>query len=193
MASEKSHPAVFLDRDGTINVEKNYLVDPEELEFITGVPAALKKLQDAGYLLVVVSNQSGVARGYFSEQQVETFHQHMCSLLEKSAVRLDGIYICPHHPTAGVGEYLCDCDCRKGKPGLLLRAAEELGIDLKKSFMVGDKEADIEAGQAAGCQSILVKTGYGQKFVRLASQYGAEVVADLPAAAEIILQNICTD
>lgn len=187
MNHTKLRPAVFLDRDGTINVEKDYLIDPTEFEFIPGVPAALKKLQDAGFLLVVVTNQSGVARGYFSEAQVARLHQHMTDLLAEVGVSLAGIYICPHHPTAGSGDYLQDCDCRKGKPGMLQQAALELDIDLRQSFMVGDKEADILAGTAADCQTFLVRTGYGENHIDSARKYGVQVVADLAAAAAEIM------
>ena len=179
--------AVFLDRDGTINVEKNYLIDPADFEFIPGVPQALKRLQNAGFLLVVVSNQAGVAKGYFTEEQVELLHQHMRTLLAAYQVAVSGIYFCPHHPTSGLGKFLRDCDCRKGKPGLLLRAAADLGIDLSNSYMVGDKLADIEAGESAGCLTFLVKTGYGEQFLREAAKRETTVVPDLPAAAEIIL------
>jgi len=186
------HRAVFLDRDGTINVEKDYLINPEDFEFLPGVPEALKKLQNAGFLLVVVSNQSGVARGYFSLQQVEKLHSHMKSLLEPYGVSLSGIYVCPHHPTHGQGEYLYDCECRKGNPGMLLKAAEDLTIDLRHSFMIGDKLADIEAGYTAGCSTFLVRTGYGEQFSEYAAAYSTEVVDDLPTAAdEILAINPC--
>ena len=181
------HRAVFLDRDGTINVEKDYLINLDDFEFLPGVPEALKKLQNAGFLLVVVSNQSGVARGYFNLLQVEKLHQYMIGLLEEYDVSLAGIYVCPHHPTCGQGVYLCDCECRKGKPGMLLEAAEELNIDLRHSFMIGDKLADIEAGYAAGCSTYLVKTGYGRDFEMAATTYGAEVVNDLSTAADMIV------
>lgn len=189
MSCVNPRPAVFLDRDGTINVEKDYLIDLAEFEFIPGVPAALKQLQDAGYLLVVVSNQSGVARGFFSEEQVDKLHGYMIDLLSEVGVSLAGIYICPHHPTAGLGKYLLDCDCRKGNPGMLLQAAKELAIDLQKSYMIGDKDADIQAGQGAGCKTVLVRTGYGQKYARAAMHYDAAVVADLPSAARLILSE----
>ena len=180
-------PAVFLDRDGTINVEKDYLIDPTEFEFIPGVPQALKKLQDAGYLLVVVTNQSGVARGFFSLKDVEQLHAHMSELLKGYGVQLAGIYSCPHHPSSGVGDYRKECDCRKGKPGMLQRAARELGIDLQRSFMIGDKDADIQAGQAAGCKSYLVKTGHGEKWQDSVVKYAAGIVTDLPGAVTAIL------
>ena len=184
-----SRRAVFLDRDGTINVEKNYLIDPKEFELIAGVSQALKRLQVAGFLLVVVTNQSGVARGYFSLDEVEKLHQHMESLLAESGVMLAGIYSCPHHPTAGQGEYLQDCDCRKGKPGLLLNAAQELNIDLQNSYMIGDKEADFLAGNAAGCQSFLVRTGHGEKWQESAVQHAVPVFADLKEAVDKILSG----
>ncbi len=182
-------PAVFLDRDGTLNVEKNYLIDPAEFEFIPGVPQALKRLQDAGYLLVVVTNQSGVARGYFSLEQVRRLHDYMEKLLQTYGVKLAGVYSCPHHPEAGIGEYSKNCSCRKGAPGMLLQAAQDLAVDLQKSYMVGDKEADILAGFAAGCSSILVKTGHGHKGLESAESRGAEIAADLPEAVKIILSD----
>ena len=183
----KKQRAVFLDRDGTINVEKSYLINVDEFEFIHGVPEALKKLQDAGFLLVVVTNQAGIARGYFSSEQVEKLNSYMAGLLEQYGVTLAGIYFCPHHPTCGQGEYLVDCDCRKGKPGMLLQAANELSIDLTTSFMVGDKLADIQAGQAAGCKTFLVKTGYGKDFEKASATYGAKIVDDLVAAVDILI------
>lgn len=176
--------AVFLDRDGTINVEKGYLFRAEEFEFIPGVPQALKRLQDAGFLLVVVTNQSGVARGYYTLEDVDILHRHMCSRLQKYGVTLAGIYVCPHHPTAGNPPYRRDCECRKGRPGLLLQAAEELDIDLADSFMVGDKNSDIEAGENAGCHACLVASGHS-----LAGAEEANVFADLPAVTDMILSG----
>lgn len=179
--------AVFLDRDGTLNVEKDYLYKLEDFEFIPGVPLALKRLHEAGFLLVIVTNQSGVARGYFALEDVTALHLHMQEVLRPFGVQLDGFYICPHHPTAGHPPYDIECDCRKGKPGLLLRAARELKIDLDHSFMVGDKRVDLEAGRSAGCRSLLVRTGYGAG-VSLAGEF-ADIPAfdDFPAATEFLL------
>ncbi len=188
MIDQGLRPAIFLDRDGTINVEKGYLIHLDDFEFLPGVPEALKKLQNAGFLLVIVTNQSGIARGYFSLEQVNKLHQYIILQLEQFGISLAGIYICPHHPTCGQGEYLRDCECRKGKPGMLLKAAEDLNIDLRHSFMIGDKLADIEAGYAAGCSTYLVKTGYGKDFEAAATTYGAEVVNDLPTAADKIVE-----
>jgi len=180
--------AVFLDRDGTINVEKDYLHRVEDFEFIPGAPEAIARLNAAGFVVLVVSNQAGIARGYFEPGAVETLHDHLQSELAHFNAHIDGFYFCPHHPIEGQGKYRLDCDCRKGKPGLLLQAAEEHGIDLAQSYMVGDKASDIEAGIAGGCTPLLVLTGYG-------SQASEEVAArvprfsDLAAAVDFILKR----
>lgn len=181
--------AVFLDRDGTINVEKDYLYRVEDFEFIPGTPEAIRLLKAAGFLVIVVTNQAGVARGYYDEQAVAVLHAHIQTLLAACGATVDGFYLCPHHPTEGLGPYRVQCDCRKGAPGMLLQAAREHGIALADSFMVGDKVADIEAGVAAGCRPILVKTGYGAKVEpQVAAQFpGTRVCRDLAAAAERIL------
>ncbi|SEA65122.1 D-alpha,beta-D-heptose 1,7-bisphosphate phosphatase [Desulfuromusa kysingii] len=152
----KKYKAIFLDRDGTINVDKGYLYRCDEFSFLPGVPQALKRLQDAGYLLVVVTNQSGVARGYYQMSDVETLHRYMQEQLLGFGVMLAGVYVCPHHPEGVVERFSCDCDCRKGKPGMLLNAAQDLNINLPQSFMVGDKISDLEAGHRAGCCPLLL-------------------------------------
>jgi len=183
--------AVFLDRDGTINVEKDYLFRVEDFQFIDGVPQAIRRLKDSGYLVVVVTNQSGVARGYFAREDVDLLHCHMQRELERAGTAIDAFYLCPHHPQEGVGELRIDCECRKGKPGMLLQAAADLNIDLEHSYMVGDKLADIEAGCSAGCVSLLVLTGYGAGEVDKAVSAGAQaVVDDLPKAVDYILGAI---
>jgi len=179
--------AVFLDRDGTINVEKDYLVRPEEFEFIPGAPAAIARLKRAGFLVIVVTNQSGVARGYFDIDAVHQLHEHLQRQLSADGAGIDGFYLCPHHPEHGVGEFKTDCDCRKGNPGMLLQAAKDYDIDLESSYMVGDKLADVEAGKRAGCQTILVLTGYGQSESRKLADGEVPVVADLPTAVDFIL------
>lgn len=181
--------AVFLDRDGTINVDKHYLHKVEEFEFIPGAPAAIRRLNDAGFLVVVVTNQSGVARGYFSMEAVERLHRHLQGQLEAVGAWVDGFYICPHHPSEGQGAYRRDCCCRKGAPGMLLQAASELGIDLKRSFMVGDKVADVEAGRGAGCRPLMVLTGYGRQDRLSAQAAGADVFDDLAAAVSAIVEG----
>jgi D-glycero-D-manno-heptose 1,7-bisphosphate phosphatase len=156
-------PAVFLDRDGTINVEKDYLFRAEDFEFIPGAPDAIKALKDAGYLVVVVTNQSGVARGYYTLEDVNLLHEYIQAEIGKHGTSIDAFYLCPHHPTKGVNEFARECECRKPKPGMLNRASEDLQIDLARSIMIGDKLADIEAGEAVGCQPLLVLTGYGEQ------------------------------
>ena len=152
--------AVFLDRDGTINIEKEYLYRAKDFEFIPGAPEAVRLLNQAGIMVVVVTNQSGVARGYYTEDDVENLHRHIARELERSEAHIDAWLYCPHHPS-GRGSYALPCDCRKPLPGMLHEAARRYGIDLENSTMIGDKLADIEAGHAAGCRTILVRTGYG--------------------------------
>jgi len=182
----KLEKAVFLDRDGTINEEREYLYRIEECRFLPGVKDAVKLLNAAGYLVVVVTNQSGVARGYYSENDLEKLHQFMEKEFADSGARIDGWYYCPHHP--GFPAESAPCDCRKPLPGMLLAAAVELGIELSSSWMVGDKNADMEAGLAAGCRSILVRTGYGAAEAAVAPA-GAIIADDLLAAVDLILKN----
>jgi len=155
-----SHAAVFLDRDGVLIEDRELLVDPAEIHVLDGVGAALGALKNAGFRLVVVSNQAVVARGMITEQAVDTIHERMQSLIRQAGgPELDAVYFCPHHPDATVPDYRCACPCRKPRPGMLLRAADEHRLDLKASFMVGDRMTDIMAGAAAGCRTVLVQTG----------------------------------
>ncbi len=153
--------AIFLDRDGTVNEERHYLFDPDEVVLTEGIGAAIRAANQAGFLVVVVTNQSGVARGYYTLDDVAAVHRRIEELLVPASARIDRFDCCPHHPTDGIGEYLLDCDCRKPKPGMLLRAARELGIELSASYLIGDMPTDLEAGAAAGCQTMLVRTGHG--------------------------------
>ena len=171
--------AVFLDRDGTIIEEVNYLSSPEQVCLIPGAADAVRRLNDAGVLVVVVTNQAGVARGYFPESRVGEVHAHLSTLLAAHGARIDAYYHCPHHPTEGVGEYRVACDCRKPKPGLLLTAARELDIDLSGSWMIGDKLCDAEAGATAGCRTLLVRTGHGRDL-----PVEVDAVTDLAAAVK---------
>lgn len=177
--------AVFIDRDGTLNVEKDYLYRPDECELILGSAAAVRRLNEAGWLVVVVTNQSGVARGYYGEQEVASLHRHMAAELAQGGGQVAGWYYCPHHPS-GLEPYNRQCDCRKPLPGMLLQAARELEIDLSRSWMVGDKLVDVQAGQAAGCRAVLVRTGYGrQESAGLPAD--VPVCDDLAAAVDLIL------
>ena len=143
--------AVFLDRDGVINVDHGYVSTWEQFEFLPGASEALRELQDAGYLLIVVSNQSGIGRGYYSERDLHTLNQAIAEHLDSTlGVTLSGFYHCPHHPTEAEGEFRQQCDCRKPAPGMIQQAVLDHGIDVKTSLLVGDKDSDIEAGRAAG-------------------------------------------
>jgi D-glycero-D-manno-heptose 1,7-bisphosphate phosphatase len=150
-----------MDRDGTLIEEVNYLTRPEQVRLLPGAAGALRQAQDLGWRLAVVTNQSAVARGMLTEEGLGKVHRRLVDLLAEAGVKLDGIYYCPHLVDAPVEAYRSDCDCRKPKPGLLLQAARELGLDLSRSIMVGDTGKDLEAGRAAGCRTVLVLTGYG--------------------------------
>lgn len=161
--------AIFLDRDGTINKYVGFLRKEEEFELLPGVAEAIKKINQSGYLTIVVTNQPVIARGEVTFEGLETIHNKMETLLGKEGAYLDGIYFCPHHPHSGyegeVKELKFDCGCRKPKPGMLLKSAQDLNIDLSQSYMVGDGENDIKAGKAAGCKTVLLNTEfeyYGQ-------------------------------
>lgn len=175
--------AVFVDRDGTINEESGYLFRKEDCRFIPGALTAIAQLHEAGFLVVVITNQSGIARGYYSEKDLAALHRSMDADIAAAGGEVAAWYHCPHHPDYPGGT---ECHCRKPLPGMLHRAAAELGIDLPSSWMIGDKLADIKAGLAAGCQTILVKTGYGEREAFAAPQ-GQTALADLRAAAAYIL------
>lgn len=151
-----ARPAIFVDRDGTLNVEKNYLHRFEDWEWIPGAVEAIKAFNEAGYLVIVISNQAGVARGMYSEADINRLHAHVDEELCRLSARIDAYYYCPHHPEFGENR---DCACRKPSPGLIFQAQQDWGIDLSRSWMIGDKMSDIEAGEIAGVKSMLV--GYG--------------------------------
>lgn len=159
----KKQKAVFLDRDGTINIYKGFLRNIEEFELIPGIEEAIKIINDSGYLAIVVTNQPVIARGELKLEELEKIHNKMETELGKTGAYLDGIYFCPHHPHKGyegeVAALKVECNCRKPKPGMLFKAAKDFNIDLSQSFMVGDSDNDIKAGIAAGCKSILVNGG----------------------------------
>ncbi|MDR7343126.1 D-glycero-D-manno-heptose 1,7-bisphosphate phosphatase [Pantoea alhagi] len=153
-------PAIFLDRDGTVNVDHGYVHEIDDFQFIDGVIEAMQELKKMGYALVLVTNQSGIARGMFSEDQFMQLTEWMDWSLADREVDLDGIYYCPHHPEAAVESYRQQCDCRKPQPGMLLSAMKELNIDMAASYMVGDKIDDVQAGKAAGVgTTVLVRSG----------------------------------
>lgn len=179
--------ALFLDRDGTICALVPYLHDPRELRLLAGAGEALRAASDAGYLLVVVTNQSGIARGLFSRRNVESVHEALQRALSAHGVRIDGFYICPHHP-----DHTGPCSCRKPEPGMLQEAAAEMGIDLRRSFMIGDTVEDLIAGERAGCRAVLVATGSGQQQLKERSEAlptGTETAKELANAIYRILRG----
>jgi D-glycero-D-manno-heptose 1,7-bisphosphate phosphatase len=178
--------AVFVDKDGTLIENVPYNVDPVQIRLVPGAAGALRKLSAAGYRIVVVSNQSGVARGLFDVSSLSDVERTVRELLSREGISLDGFYFCPHAPDGSIAEYAIVCDCRKPAPGMLLRAADDLGIDLKRSWMIGDILDDVEAGRAAGCQTILVGAG-SKTAVRTPSREPHRVAVDLPSAADAIL------
>lgn len=181
--------AVFLDRDGTLNREVDYLSDPNDFELLPGAGEALRLLQDAGFALVVVTNQSGIARGILDEKTLSAIHSRLKDDLDPFGVRLDWIGYCPHHPTVGEGYFRADCTCRKPAPGMLLEAAARIHIDLDRSWCIGDSLRDLDAAAAVGARGILVRTGKGADQERAAAEAGRPlvVVDGMTEAAAVIL------
>jgi D-glycero-D-manno-heptose 1,7-bisphosphate phosphatase len=179
MTRQAGRRFVLLDRDGTVIADKHYLSDPAGVELLPGAAEGLRRLADLGLGLVLVSNQSGVGRGYFSEDAMRAVNARLGALLADHSIFLDGIYSCPHTPEA-------DCDCRKPRPGLALQAAVELGFDPKAGFMVGDKACDIELGRQVGAVTILVRTGKGAREEGNPGLDPDHVADDLRGVAEII-------
>ena len=161
-AAFSGRPALFMDRDGCLIEEMGYINHPSRVRVLPRTPEAIARLNAAGIAAVMATNQAGIARGYFSNETLAAVNAELERQLGALGARLDGLYVCTHHPTAGEPPYRETCECRKPKPGLLLRAAAELGLDLSRSIMVGDKPSDVEAGQAAGAATVLVLTGYGR-------------------------------
>lgn len=153
---DNKRPAIFLDRDGTINVDKDYLYRIEEFEYVDGVIDALKTLLNLGFILVVVTNQSGIARGYYTEEDLAKLNEWMQEDLRKRGVVLSGVYYCPHHPEALIPQYRTKCNCRKPATGLYWQAEKELQIDMSKSFVIGDKIRDLAICEESGVTGILL-------------------------------------
>ncbi|MBE6105758.1 MAG: D-glycero-beta-D-manno-heptose 1,7-bisphosphate 7-phosphatase [Anaerovibrio lipolyticus] len=158
--------AVFFDRDGTLNEEVHYLHKIEDFKWIEGAIDAIKYCNDNGYLAIVITNQSGVARGYYPESDIMKLYDWMNDDLAKHGAHLDGIYYCPHHPTGKVREYAIDCDCRKPKPGMLFKAQKDHNIDLKSSYLIGDGVRDVECAEAAGVKGIRYTGGNLLEFLK---------------------------
>lgn len=156
--------AVFLDRDGTINKHAGFLKEPDEFELIDGAAEAIRKINESGYLAIVVTNQPVIARGEVTESELDAIHNKMETLLGRDGAYLDGIYYCPHHPDRGfageIAELKIECECRKPKPGMLLKAADDFNIDFSQSWMIGDSKSDVLAGKSAGCKTALIGKGH---------------------------------
>jgi D-glycero-D-manno-heptose 1,7-bisphosphate phosphatase len=157
--------AIFLDKDGTLIPDIPYNVDPDRITMESHAVAGLKKLQDKGYKLIIISNQSGVARGYFAEDMLTAVASRIKDLFSINNINLDGFYYCPHHPEGVVSGYNIDCDCRKPAAGMLLRAADDHNISLKDSWMIGDILNDVEAGNRAGCRTVLIDNGNETEWI----------------------------
>jgi D-glycero-D-manno-heptose 1,7-bisphosphate phosphatase len=179
--TEPKRRAVFLDRDGTIIEDVSYLRRARDVRLLPGAAEALKLLRQAGFLLLVVSNQSAVARGWLTEPDLMDVQGEVERALEAQGAGLDGFYYCPHLPEGTVQQYARECDCRKPEPGMLLRAAGERNVDVRRSYAVGDSERDVEAGRRAGCSTILIGRG--------ASSTADLIARDLREAADLILHR----
>ena len=162
MSETRANKAVFLDRDGTINEEMGYINHISRFRIFDFTAAALKIFQELGFRLIVITNQSGVARGYFDEQLVSEVHHLLKSKLREQQVELDDIFYCPHHPKEGIGKYKLDCPCRKPKTGMIEKAKTKWDLDLTHSLLIGDRYKDIEMAHAAGLMGVMVLTGYGK-------------------------------
>jgi D-glycero-D-manno-heptose 1,7-bisphosphate phosphatase len=178
-------PALFLDRDGTLVHPRHYPSRPEDLRLYDGLDPYLRCLRESGFRLVVVTNQSGIARGYFTEADLRQMHEHLAAQLARMGVRLDAIYHCPHHPDGAIPELAVRCTCRKPQPGMVLQAAADLGLDPRRSWLVGDILDDVEAGNRAGCRTILVDLGTEPPPER-AVRRPDFVARDTPHALQII-------
>lgn len=177
--------AIFLDRDGVIIEDVSYLSDPSQVTIIPGSGEAIAQINQAEIPVIVVTNQSGVARGYFKEEMLTPIHNKMRELLQSFNAYIDLCFYCPHHPNGAIPKYTCKCRCRKPAPGMLLKAADELDICLKTSYIIGDKKSDLDAGASVGANGFLVLTGEGKKNECLVSP--EQVVPDLATAINIIL------
>lgn len=190
---QMKRPALFMDRDGTISEEVGYVNHPSRFRLFPYSAEAIKLLNDNGWLAILVTNQAGVARGYFSEDVIINVHDQLRKGLETGSAKLDAIYYCAHHPSVGEPPYRFDCNCRKPRTGLINRATADFEIDLERSWMVGDRYGDVELARNAGLHSAFVLSGYGRgewEYQRGSWKLEPEVVAEtLLEAAKIIIER----
>ena len=187
-------PGIFLDRDGTINEDFGYVVDPRRLVLVPKSAEGIKLLNEFGIPIAVVSNQSAVGRGYCTEEDVEEVNGALASLLRELGAKVDAIYYCPHHPEARIPAYRIACPFRKPEPGMLLRASSELSIDIRKSYIIGDMHSDIELGRRVRARTVLVLTGHGRRTLEMVKRKEAPkpsfVAEDLVEAAWWVLEDM---
>lgn len=183
----KKRKAVFLDRDGTIVVHEPYLSSPNQLKLLPNASHGIRLFKEYGYLIIVITNQSGVARGFFDEKRLTLVHRKLMDMLEDEGVVIDDLYYCPHHTEGIIEHYKVDCDCRKPKPGMILDAARKYHIDLTQSLMIGDSETDMLAGKNAGCRCVLIKNDWSSASTNIVIRIDY-VVKDLLEAARIFTQ-----
>ncbi|MGF1479677.1 MAG: D-glycero-alpha-D-manno-heptose-1,7-bisphosphate 7-phosphatase [Cyanophyceae cyanobacterium] len=179
--------AVFLDKDGTLVKDVPYNVDPSKICLGAGAMEAVRSLSSAGYQLIVITNQSGVARGYFPEAALTAVRQRLHELLVDAGASLSGFYYCPHHPDGSVANYAVNCHCRKPQPGLIQQAADEHQLELSQSWFIGDILNDVEAGRLAGCRTVLLDNGNETEWVLSRQRLPHHVVANLAEAARVII------
>jgi len=186
--------AVFFDRDGTLNEEVGYLDSLDRFRLYPFASRAVRAANEAGLVAVVLTNQSGVGRGIFSEELVARVHERLAAEMQQAGARLDAIYYCPHHPAAEVERFRVECACRKPAPGMMQEAAQRFGIRLEESFVVGDRYVDVEMAHRTGATSVLVRTGFGQSEWELLRSNGSpqpdHVAEDVSAAVEWILRRL---
>lgn len=184
--------AVFIDRDGTINKEVNYLHKVEDLEILPGVAEAIKLLNDRGFLVIVPTNQSGIARGYYGIEDMQKINEEISLRLAKEGAHIDAFYFCPHHSKGKVSDFAISCNCRKPKPGMFLDAAKDFDVDFAGSFSIGDKIRDLTPAKQLGCRGILVKTGYGEEELKERETWQVKpdyVAEDMMDGAEWIVRR----
>ncbi|VAX21643.1 D-glycero-D-manno-heptose 1,7-bisphosphate phosphatase [hydrothermal vent metagenome] len=193
MDKSKGNKAVFLDRDGCVNVEDNHIRDIKQFRLYPDSLASIKRLNDARFKVVVITNQSGVARGFMTEELVQRTNDLLLKWVDEFGAKIDRVEYCPHHPEGAVKKYAISCECRKPRPGMLLRAAKALDINFAASWVVGDKLSDIALGPATGAKAILVRTGFGardEKSIARGEAPPPQFIADgIGAAADWILKN----
>jgi len=191
MSSTKNNQrGVIIDRDGTLVADSGFVHRVEDLRLLDGVVPGLRRLAELGFRLVIATNQSGVARGLFSEADMHAFNDALCRRLADEGITIEAVYCCTLHPTDGIGQYRCDSPLRKPRPGMILLAAEERELDLTASYVIGDKKSDILAGQAAGCRTVLLATGAGGHGEETLSAEADYLAADLAVAAEWIATDM---